>query len=159
MTICGIHLREILKIFVLNESLKMINSRLQPHHSGSSKVKELEDDYEVSNVSMWWVLTKGLWCCRCRCGESAGVASWSLQRKCCQSLPGNDLKVSRNHVSCGKSSHHFQDQIFSRMYPFMNISVKSLIKDTLVCNRIVDHSDVVEALPVGAAPTTSSFAT
>ena len=28
---------------------------------------------------------------------------------------------------------------------------------TLVGNKIVDHSDVVGALPVGAAPTTSSF--
>ena len=30
---------------------------------------------------------------------------------------------------------------------------------TLVGNKIVDHSDVVEASPVGAAPTTSSFST
>ena len=28
---------------------------------------------------------------------------------------------------------------------------------TLVGNKIVDHSDVVGASPVGAAPTTSSF--
>ena len=30
---------------------------------------------------------------------------------------------------------------------------------TLVGNYIVDHSDVVGASPVGAAPTTSSFST
>ena len=30
---------------------------------------------------------------------------------------------------------------------------------TLVGNKIVDDSDVVEASPVGAAPTTSSFST
>ena len=30
---------------------------------------------------------------------------------------------------------------------------------TLVCNKIVDNSDVVGASPVGAAPTTSSFST
>ena len=30
---------------------------------------------------------------------------------------------------------------------------------TLVGNKIVDHSDVVGASPVGAAPTTSSFLT
>ena len=30
---------------------------------------------------------------------------------------------------------------------------------TLVGNKIVDHSDVVGALPVGVAPTTSSFST
>ena len=30
---------------------------------------------------------------------------------------------------------------------------------TLVGNKIVDHSDVIGASPVGAAPTTSSFST
>ena len=33
----------------------------------------------------------------------------------------------------------------------------SYISRTLVGNKIVDHSDVVGASPVGAAPTTSSF--
>ena len=33
----------------------------------------------------------------------------------------------------------------------------SNISRTLVGNKIVDHSDVVGASPVGAAPTTSSF--
>ena len=33
------------------------------------------------------------------------------------------------------------------------------IRCTLVGNKIVDHSDVVGAAPVGAAPTTSSFST
>ena len=35
----------------------------------------------------------------------------------------------------------------------------SSIRHTLVGNQIVDHSDVVGASPVGAAPTTSSFST
>ena len=35
----------------------------------------------------------------------------------------------------------------------------SNIRRTLVVNLIVDHSDVVGASPVGAAPTTSSFST
>ena len=33
------------------------------------------------------------------------------------------------------------------------------ISRTLLGNKIVDHSDVVGAPPVGAAPTTSSFST
>ena len=33
------------------------------------------------------------------------------------------------------------------------------IRHSLVGNKIVDHSDVVGASPVGAAPTTSSFST
>ena len=35
----------------------------------------------------------------------------------------------------------------------------SNISRTLEGNKIVDHSDVVGASPVGAAPTTSSFST
>ena len=35
----------------------------------------------------------------------------------------------------------------------------SNISCTLLGNKIVDHSDVLEASPVGAAPTTSSFST
>ena len=33
------------------------------------------------------------------------------------------------------------------------------IRRTLEGNKIVDHSDVIGASPVGAAPTTSSFST
>ena len=35
----------------------------------------------------------------------------------------------------------------------------SIISRTLEGNKIVDHSDVVGASPVGAAPTASSFST
>ena len=35
----------------------------------------------------------------------------------------------------------------------------SNIRRTLVGNKIVDHSDIVGASPVGAAPTISSFST
>ena len=35
----------------------------------------------------------------------------------------------------------------------------SNIRRTLLGNEIVDHSDIVGASPVGAAPTTSSFST
>ena len=45
----------------------------------------------------------------------------------------------------------------------MRLKVKyrkvSNIRRTLVVNKIVDHSDVVGASPVGASPTTSSFST
>ena len=39
------------------------------------------------------------------------------------------------------------------------VGVYNYIGRTLVGNEIVDHSDVVGASPVGAAPTTSSFST
>ena len=40
-----------------------------------------------------------------------------------------------------------------------NYRKTSNIRCTLVGNKIVDHSDVIGASPVGAAPTTSSFLT
>ena len=49
---------------------------------------------------------------------------------------------------------------FSLMYCVFHKHRKtSNIRHTLVGNKIVDHSDVVGASPVGAAPTTSSFST
>ena len=41
----------------------------------------------------------------------------------------------------------------------VNYRQVSNISPTLVGNKNVDHSDVVGASPVGAAPTTSSFST
>ena len=47
-----------------------------------------------------------------------------------------------------------------RYSTYMNYYRKtSNISRTLVGNKIVDNSDVVGALPFGAAPTTSSFST
>ena len=42
---------------------------------------------------------------------------------------------------------------------YMTYRKTSNISRTLVGNKIVDNSDVVEASPVSAAPTTSSFST
>ena len=47
----------------------------------------------------------------------------------------------------------------STSYGLMIYHQTSNISHTLVDNKIVDHLDAVEALPVGAAPTTSSFST
>ena len=50
--------------------------------------------------------------------------------------------------------HKTYENIAVRMY-----RKTSNISRTLVGHEIVDHSDVVGASPVGAAPTTSSFST
>ena len=44
-------------------------------------------------------------------------------------------------------------------YPTKSYRKVSNIRATLVGSKIVDHSDVVGASPVGAAPTKSSFST
>ena len=45
------------------------------------------------------------------------------------------------------------------MYVTMVYRQTSNIIRTLIGNKIVDHSDIVGASPVGAAPTTSSLST
>ena len=50
-------------------------------------------------------------------------------------------------------------QLFDILEHLSRYRQVSNISRTLVGNKIVDHSDVVGASPVGAAPTTSSFST
>ena len=70
---------------------------------------------------------------------------------------------------------HYERKIIGEMHPwsdclsvalqcytdgeFQTYCQVSTIRRILVGNKIVDHSDVVGASPVGAAPTTSSFST
>ena len=56
------------------------------------------------------------------------------------------FNISSMYTSIGATQLHITN------YP-----ETSNIRRTLVGNKIVDHSDVVGASPVGAAPTTSSF--
>ena len=52
-------------------------------------------------------------------------------------------------------------EIIEISYIWVSIDYRQVsnISGTLVGNNIVDHSDVVGASPVGAAPTTSSYST
>ena len=58
-----------------------------------------------------------------------------------------------NHVSNTQSTY------LNCQWSYDMYRKTSNIRRTLVGNKIVDHSDVVGASPVGAAPTTSSFST
>ena len=75
-------------------------------------------------------------------------------------MAGDVLALQGGRVSAAmiltKNNHHtvsMSNKIFETYRQVSNISC------TLVGNKIVDHSDVVGASPVGAAPTTSSFST
>ena len=50
-------------------------------------------------------------------------------------------------------------QILGLRNEILSYRQTSNIRRTLEGNKIVDHSDIVAASPVGAAPTTSSFST
>ena len=65
----------------------------------------------------------------------------------------NDAKIV-----CDKNQTYGK---FGNSQPYENRKYHhtSNISHTLVGNKIVDHSDLVEASPVGAVPTTSSFST
>ena len=49
--------------------------------------------------------------------------------------------------------------MFNKNKSIRNYRQVSNIRRTFAGNKLVDHSDVVGASPVGAAPTTSSFST
>ena len=53
----------------------------------------------------------------------------------------------------------YGEMMLLKVFLIKNYRETSNIRRTLVGNKIVDHSDVVGASPVGAAPTTSSFST
>ena len=50
-------------------------------------------------------------------------------------------------MSCRVNEHHWEN----------NYRKISIMRRFLIGNEIVDHSDIAEASPVSAAPTTSSF--
>ena len=61
------------------------------------------------------------------------------------------VTTTGDHVDHGKYTQEIQGSVR------FNYRQVSNIRRTLVGNKINDHSDVVGASPVGAAPTTSSF--
>ena len=63
---------------------------------------------------------------------------------------------SFNYAGCAAG---IQNVAFHEWWVTWKYRQVSNIRRTLVGNQIVDHSDVVGASPVGAAPTTSSFST
>ena len=94
--------------------------------------------------------------------------SWSTLAQvtaCCLTTPRHYLNQCWLVIS--KVELHSSKGKFTRVTSAINhweyLLVKyrktSNIRHTLVGNKIVDHSDVVGASPVGAAPTTSSFST
>ena len=73
------------------------------------------------------------------------LARWYLPRQ--MFLPPSRVDLA---VDCGIYTNTAHNKIYGQT---------SNISCTLVGNKLVDHSDVVGASPVGTAPTTSSFST
>ena len=78
----------------------------------------------------------------------------------CRHSEINKFKTISSHgnMSVEKNSSKYID-LFIIYLLLQYYCQVSNISCTLVSNKIVDHSDVVGASPVGAAPTTSSFST
>ena len=90
-----------------------------------------------------------------------GCHVWEVWKRYCERLPWwyDGLLTYgqfRNNVSpfCGHGAC-----ITSAAWGCHKYRQTSSIKHTSIGNKIVDHSDVVGAVPVGAASTTSSFST
>ena len=82
-------------------------------------------------LNAWWQATYGQYC--------------SLE------LPNHRIKLDTSHI-------YFPWQLLPENMTNIYRQVSN-ISCTFVGNKIVDHSDVVGASPVGAAPSTSSFST
>ena len=67
--------------------------------------------------------------------------------------------ISQNFISHYELNHLGHKGDWKTQTAYETYRKISNIRRTLVGNKIVDHSDVVGASPVGAAPTTSSFST
>ena len=78
---------------------------------------------------------------------------WSKWKKKIKKDFLQDFNYELLNYLWAKSSYHIP---VGSHYIYRQVSD---IRRTLVGNKIVDHSDVVGASPVGAAPTTSSFST
>ena len=80
-------------------------------------------------------------------------------------INGPDDHYTLNAITVSKHSPLIKQSIgINILFESMKIlkhgyrQVSNILR-TLIGNKIVDHSDVVGASPVGAAPTTSSFST
>ena len=91
------------------------------------------------------------------CSLKVMPSSWRLasrtRRQNDGNLAGLDLNV------CKYACNHCLEWKMITQPKEISYRQVSNIRCTLVGNKIVDHSDVVGAPPVGAAPTTSSFST
>ena len=68
-------------------------------------------------------------------------------------------KIINKGYTCFNKKLSFKEQqwLFVNIYNILQSNI--WYKNTLVANETVDHSDVVGALPVSPAPTTSSLST
>ena len=83
--------------------------------------------------------------------HNSHITAHSLRLGCPCSWMGAHLLPDEHYASeeCGAAAATYSE----------NYRQVSNIRHTLLGNKTVDHSDVVGASPVGAAPTTSSFST
>ena len=82
------------------------------------------------------------------CAPAQIVAIYQVNTSYNYSANNTDTRI----ISYRRGQQWFDRSIQTNVKP-LNIS------RTLVCNKIVDHSHVVGAPPVGAAPTTSPYLT
>ena len=85
----------------------------------------------------------------CPWAQIWGRAPWDTNKPQCLIRSWHD---SPPMASCSAAVPSYSQPLIKQMY-----RKTSNIRRTLVGNKIVDHSDVVGASPVGAAPTTSLF--
>ena len=145
------------------------------------KIQNIDRNHETNFLSRVQYIYCHLWQDTCVCVLSVFCCSglqWKLSSNtstCFQQLSLRKLACPtvRRNGPCILLVHKFDDVMRFTWYSAIicrhpetflwhnsyMYRKTSNIRRTLVGNKIVDHSDVVGASPVGAAPTTSSFST
>ena len=97
--------------------------------------------------SLWWVQIVNIWGCMF---SVYPIPSWWLREY---------IAWSYYYHQIGSMNYYPLFRVRSWNNGMRCMSLYILLRRTLVGNKIVDHSDVVGASPVGAALTASSFST
>ena len=106
-------------------------------------------------ISLKWVFEQACWkYCPSYCTYHYYVHT--------KTIIEHHTQIYQNHIKIclwASDQNHIKICLWASDLVKSNYRQVSNIRPTIVGNEIVDHSDVVGASPVGAAPTTSSFST
>ena len=132
--------------------------------AGAGRVPPLPRPHTLRQVSIFFIFLYKL----CMPFHQYSNITWTFMRpKWPEILLFVQIHVQADHTANKHQSSALLTLCDIKWYGRLRLSIysgwicsyhqPSNISRTLVCNKVVDHSGVVRASPVGAAPSTSSF--
>ena len=151
-----------LHVWLPGEYYKMNWFSTRNHFSGPPWGSKMCQIWGFQMLSLFFFLSIDFQACKCAyfVGIQKWLDFWPLGL-IFGSMLGNNYKINWCTCLIGWCLSLILGQSVGTLLTFMPCLYRKVsnISRTLVGNKVVDHSDVVGALPVGAAPTTSSFST